>query len=359
MTDVFDPAQPGASARHEADRLAAARLRRGDPYEPVSWRERAFRQGGDGEERLGRMLNEEAQRRGGVALLHDLVIAGRKANIDHLVVGPAGVTVIDAKAWTGRIWVGRAVVGQGRRGRRKPIDGMSRQLHRVHTVLAGGGRDDVVVDVAVCFVNANRGLSSRRLHEVEGVSVGTPRPVIEHAMRPGRHDLADVLAIQELLASHFVVQGGSVTPTSPATPGDVGAPERARPRVKRVRRSRRASTRAARGRRRAAALGLARLAIAAVAIAFLSGTVKPTTPTLPVAPAKLSRHQLNPLLPALTRLAQRRAHGKVRRAGITRHRDRFVLRFRRGPACVVTITVPRMTTAPVAAAHASTARCRR
>jgi hypothetical protein len=37
---------------------------------------------------------------------------------------------------------------------------------------------------------------------VEGVSVGTPRPVIEHAMRPGRHELADVLAIQELLASH-------------------------------------------------------------------------------------------------------------------------------------------------------------
>jgi hypothetical protein len=111
--------------------------------------------------------------------------------------------------------------------------------------------------------------------------------------------------------------------------------------------------------RRTAALGLARLAVAAVAIACLAGTLKTTTSTLPVAPAKLSRHQLDPLLPALTRLAQRRAHGKVRRAGITRHKDRFVVRFRRGRVCVVTITVPRTSTTPIASAHASAARCRR
>jgi hypothetical protein len=158
---------------------------------------------------------------------------------------------------------------------------MSRQLHRVHTVLSGGGRDDVVVDVAVCFVNANRGLSPRRLHEVEGVSVGTPRPVIEHAMRPGRHDLADVLAIQELLASHFVVQGGGVTPNGPITPSNAAAPERALPRVKRAWRSRPVASPAARRRRRAVALGLARLAIVAVAMATLSGTLKNAAGSLP------------------------------------------------------------------------------
>jgi hypothetical protein len=36
-------------------------------------------------------------------VLHDLAVPGSPANIDHLVIGPSGVFVIDSKQWTGSI----------------------------------------------------------------------------------------------------------------------------------------------------------------------------------------------------------------------------------------------------------------
>jgi hypothetical protein len=48
-------------------------------------------------------------------VLHDLAIPGSRANIDHLVIGPGGVFVIDSKQYrgrlrldpSGRLWHGR------------------------------------------------------------------------------------------------------------------------------------------------------------------------------------------------------------------------------------------------------------
>jgi hypothetical protein len=39
----------------------------------------------------------------GVELLHDRRICGSRANIDHLAIGPGGVTVIDAKNYRGKV----------------------------------------------------------------------------------------------------------------------------------------------------------------------------------------------------------------------------------------------------------------
>ncbi len=39
----------------------------------------------------------------GLGVLHDRRIPGSKANIDHIVVGPAGVFAIDTKRYTGKI----------------------------------------------------------------------------------------------------------------------------------------------------------------------------------------------------------------------------------------------------------------
>jgi hypothetical protein len=41
----------------------------------------------------------------GWAVLHDLAIPGTQANIDHLVIGPGGVVVIDTKQYRGRLWL--------------------------------------------------------------------------------------------------------------------------------------------------------------------------------------------------------------------------------------------------------------
>jgi hypothetical protein len=74
---------------------------------------RAWRRGAVGERRTAGLL--AALERHGWAVLHDLAIPRSQANIDHLVIGPGGVFVIDSKQYrgrlqldpSGRLWHGR------------------------------------------------------------------------------------------------------------------------------------------------------------------------------------------------------------------------------------------------------------
>jgi hypothetical protein len=61
----------------------------------------AWRRGAAGERRTARLL--APLERCGWAVLHDLAIPGTPANIDHLVIGPGGVVVIDTKQYRGRL----------------------------------------------------------------------------------------------------------------------------------------------------------------------------------------------------------------------------------------------------------------
>ena len=61
----------------------------------------AWRRGAAGERRTARLL-APLERRGGV-VLHDLAIPGSAANIDHVVIGPGGVLVVDSKQYRGRL----------------------------------------------------------------------------------------------------------------------------------------------------------------------------------------------------------------------------------------------------------------
>jgi hypothetical protein len=63
----------------------------------------AWRRGAAGERRTARLLGPLERR--GWAVLHDLAIPGTQANIDHLVIGPGGVVVIDTKQYRGRLWL--------------------------------------------------------------------------------------------------------------------------------------------------------------------------------------------------------------------------------------------------------------
>jgi hypothetical protein len=73
----------------------------------------AWRRGAAGERRTARLLGQ--LERYGWAVLHDLAVPGSRANIDHLVIGPGGVFVIDSKQYrgrlqldpSGRLWRGR------------------------------------------------------------------------------------------------------------------------------------------------------------------------------------------------------------------------------------------------------------
>jgi hypothetical protein len=63
----------------------------------------AWRRGVAGERRTARLL--EPLERHGWVVLHDLALPGSRANLDHLLIGPGGVFVIDSKQYRGRLWL--------------------------------------------------------------------------------------------------------------------------------------------------------------------------------------------------------------------------------------------------------------
>jgi hypothetical protein len=62
---------------------------------------RAWQRGAHGERQTARLLDRLG--RDGYVSFHDLALPDSPANLDHLVVGPSGVFVIDSKQWTGQV----------------------------------------------------------------------------------------------------------------------------------------------------------------------------------------------------------------------------------------------------------------
>jgi len=98
--------------------------------------------GGTGEVRAGTRLAKHLEGYD-VKLLHDRRISRRgNANIDHIAIGPGGVTVIDTKTHRGNIHVDRvgglfsarrSVLMIGGRDQTSLIDGVERQIDLVRT----------------------------------------------------------------------------------------------------------------------------------------------------------------------------------------------------------------------------------
>jgi hypothetical protein len=62
---------------------------------------RAWQRGATGERHTARLLDRLG--RDGYVSFHDLALPDSPANLDHLVLGPSGVFVIDSKQWTGHV----------------------------------------------------------------------------------------------------------------------------------------------------------------------------------------------------------------------------------------------------------------
>ncbi len=168
----IEPGVAGASARREyARRVDKRETERRDRWgsrigglinrfadEPQSIR--AWRIGAVGEERLGKAFPEVP----GLILLNDRKVRGTKGNIDHIVIAPAGVFVVDAKHWEGMIRVVdrggffstdlRLTVGG--RDRSKLADNMEWQVKAVIRALSEGGVDPLPqVTPVLCFVDGS------------------------------------------------------------------------------------------------------------------------------------------------------------------------------------------------------------
>ena len=86
-------------------------------------------------------------------VLHDREDPGSKANIDHIVIGPPGVFVVETKRYSGRVTVrGGELFVAGRR-RAEIVDQAKREAQVVTTALHGAG-ETVTVTPLLCIHRA-------------------------------------------------------------------------------------------------------------------------------------------------------------------------------------------------------------
>lgn len=191
----------GASARREYEQRRAAReahIRRrfgrvsrlvlavaGEP-QPT----RAWAMGAAGERLTARRLDPLTDQ--GLAVLHDRRIPGTRANLDHLVVTNAGVTVIDTKQYRGRIEVGRHALTVAGRDRTKLVDGLDWQVATVTAALPG-----IAVTGALCFVNGQ--FAWVRSRSIRGYRVTGPKRLAKELLEA--HDSAPRVGV-EMIAAH-------------------------------------------------------------------------------------------------------------------------------------------------------------
>ncbi len=178
--------------------------------EPASTR--SWKQGGAGEVRAGARL-EKLLEGSNVLLLHDRRVPGHgQANLDHIAVGPGGVTVIDTKTHRGKIrrdWYGglfvdsRTVLRIDGRDQTKLITGAEKQVDSVRAALAKLP-DASPIDVlgALCFPYVH-GLPVLRRIEVSGIRVDGPKRIAQLIARPGSLEPDEIRRTWTYLALAF------------------------------------------------------------------------------------------------------------------------------------------------------------
>lgn len=201
---VADDAEWRAAIREERPvlgRIAAAFTPK-PVITPESQPTKAWKVGSEGEERVAEVMATVT----GVEVLHDRLVPGSRANIDHIVVGPAGVFVVDAKKYTGAIEV-RDVGGFFRvderlyvnnRDRTSTVDGVLWQLEVVRTALSESF-PDVPVSGVLCFIGCEWGWRMR-MKVVKGVTAVWP-VALPDVVAAGGPYAADVAAIAAHLRS--------------------------------------------------------------------------------------------------------------------------------------------------------------
>lgn len=134
----------------EQSRLAAervAQLRR--KLEQAERAERAWAAGATGEAKVAEKLDELLSQ--GWLVLHDVRWPGRpKANLDHILVGPGGVIVVDAKNWTGDVQIRNGVLRQNGYSRAREVTGALQQSAAVAELLEP--QDRRFVQAWLCMV---------------------------------------------------------------------------------------------------------------------------------------------------------------------------------------------------------------
>lgn len=124
----------------EQSRLAAARVQRlKRQLDQAERGKRSWDVGAVDERIVADRLSELVAH--GWFVLHDMHWPDRpQAHLDHVLVGPGGVVVVDTKNWTGEVSVSGGVLWQGRFARTQSVEGALAQCAAVSSVLAPAHR---------------------------------------------------------------------------------------------------------------------------------------------------------------------------------------------------------------------------
>lgn len=210
----------GSSAHREYERRKALREARvkarlgnfvggvalaitGDPQSTMAWR-----RGSIGEQKLAEALTGVID----LQVLHDRRVPGTRGNIDHILVSPAGVFVVDAKRYNGLIRIrdrgglfnrdDRLYVGS--RDCSELAENMSWQVEAVKRVLASADSEFVAVPVVpvLCFVEGEWPLLSPP-ESYKGVRLEGTRSIKKLVSSNQRLDGAQVERLTRTLAIAF------------------------------------------------------------------------------------------------------------------------------------------------------------
>jgi len=139
---------------------------------------------------VGRRPSQPAARlehylgRSKVAVLHDRILPADQSEISHLIVGPAGITIIDSRRYRGRrMRLRDGTVRVGWRNRGDLIDRLVAQVDAVRELLSGTPYGDVRVEAAL----ASRKVEGAPIvpNRASRIMVCGTRRIAGEATRPG------------------------------------------------------------------------------------------------------------------------------------------------------------------------------
>lgn len=165
--------------------------------------ERVWLSGAEGEEEVARRLAKHLGHQ--AILLHDRRMPGSRANIDHLVVAPSGIWVIDAKRYKGKVAVSKPFFGEAKlmiagRNKSRLADGLARQVDAVAVVMSELGVA-LPVHGAFCFVDSE--LPTISTLTFRGYPLLAPRRLAGRIKKRGQAGPELLNAVAAQLSSRF------------------------------------------------------------------------------------------------------------------------------------------------------------
>lgn len=151
-------------------------------------------------------------------VLNDIHWPGRsRANIDHVVIGPRGVFVIDAKNWSGTLTIKGGVLRCNGYSKTQAVDAIQAAAAAVGGLVPSVDRDAVIP--VLCFVGA-----AQASGQVDGVEICPVESLVDLLQ-----DMPIVFSSEQLQFLRFQLDASTGAATGPQAPDYLMPPPTGRP----------------------------------------------------------------------------------------------------------------------------------